>query len=242
MTEQQQLEVFVTNMRVLAITALCVALPGHSLFAQDLSRYRTYPLGSSLASIVKLSGARTNDLKTLHERPAMIQELEWLAPFVLSGAKQPDPVRDVKFTFYNDQLFRIVVSYDRNRMEGLTNDDVIESLSATYGVPVLSSARTSARNSRDAAAQVPAETTVIAQWEDPASSVTLVRGTYSLEFRLVVISRSLHTQAQAAIAEALRLDVREAPQREMDQRTKAVADARTAQEKARVVNKAAFKP
>jgi hypothetical protein len=228
------------NARVLVFAALCVTLFSHSLFAQDISRYRAYPLGSSLASVVKLSGARTNDLKTLHERPAMIQELEWLAPFVLSGSVQADPVRDVKFTFYNDQLFRIVVSYDRNRMEGLTNDDVIESISAMYGVPVLSSARTS--RSTAAGADAPAETAVLAQWEDTESSVTLVRGTYSLEFRLVLISRSLHTQAQAAIREALRLDAREAPQREMDQRKKAMADARTAQEKARVVNKAAFKP
>ena len=47
--------------------------------------------------------------------------------------------------------------------------------------------------------------------------------------------------ARAAIKEAGRLDTKEAPQRELDQRTKEAADARVASEKARVTNKAAFR-
>jgi hypothetical protein len=31
-------------------------------------------------------------------------------------------VRVVLFSFYDDQLYQIVVTYDRERMEGLTND------------------------------------------------------------------------------------------------------------------------
>ena len=45
--------------------------------AQDLSRYRVYVLESSLESVIATSGARAADAKTLHERPAKIQELEW---------------------------------------------------------------------------------------------------------------------------------------------------------------------
>jgi len=49
-------------------------------------------------------------------------------------------------------------------------------------------------------------------------------------------------RARAAITEAVRLDTQEAPQRELDSRKKEVADARVASEKARVINKAAFRP
>ena len=52
-------------------------------------------------------------------------------------------MHDVQFSFYDDQLYQVVVSYDRERMEGLTDADVVESLSATYGVPLLAGARTS---------------------------------------------------------------------------------------------------
>jgi hypothetical protein len=59
---------------------------------------------------------------------------------------------------------------------------------------------------------------------------------------LVLVSKTLSPRARAAIKEALRLDTVEAPKRERDQRTKEVDNARVASQKARVVNKAAFKP
>ena len=55
--------------------------------AQDLSRYRVYVLESSLESVVAVSGARAADTKTLHERPARIQQLEWRAPYASSVAR-----------------------------------------------------------------------------------------------------------------------------------------------------------
>ena len=45
---------------------------------------------------------------------------------------QDDPVQDVVFSFYNDQLFRIVVNYDSDRTLGLTDTDLIEALSAVW--------------------------------------------------------------------------------------------------------------
>jgi hypothetical protein len=86
------------------------------------------------------------------------------------------------------------------------------------------------------------ETTVVAQWDDAGSVLTLKRDTHSPQYQLVLISKTLHPRARAAIKEALRLDTQEAPQRERDQRAKDVATARVANDKARVVNKAAFKP
>jgi hypothetical protein len=87
-----------------------------------------------------------------------------------------------------------------------------------------------------------ADTVVVAQWDDPASVLTLTRGTYSSEYQLVLASKELSPRAHAAIKEALRLDTQEAPQRERQLRSKDAADVRAASEKARVANKAAFKP
>lgn len=227
------------DMRVAAIASLGLVLGAQPVSGQAPFSYREHALGSSVASVVKISGARASDIKTPHERPAMIQELAWRAPYVLSGAELADPVRDVVFSFYNDQLFQIVVTYDRDRMEGLTNDDIVESLSATYGVPLLVHRRTPRT---PLPADVPAAATIVARWEDAASQLTLTRGTYSPQYQLVLISKTLNARADAAIKEAHRLDTVEAPQRELDQRKKDVADARAATAKARLANKAAFKP
>jgi hypothetical protein len=136
-------------------------------------------------------------------------------------------------------LYQVVVTYDRDRMEGLTNDDVIESVSATYGVPLLRHARAARK---PLMSDESAETTILAQWEDAGSLLTLTRGNYSPQVQLVLVSKTLNPRARAAITEALRLDRQEAPQRELDQRAKEMADARIASQKARLVNKAAFKP
>jgi hypothetical protein len=220
--------------RVLFIAAVLVftSQPGS---AQDLSRYRGYVLESSLASVVAASGARAPEVKTLHERPAKIQELQWRAPYASSGSASADPVRGAVFAFYDDALYQVVVNYDRDRTNGLTNNDVIESLAAVYGTPVLTPART-----RPPAAVHDA--VVLAQWDSPASSLTLLRDAYSTEFQLVLTSKALSTRARDAIREAGRLDTIEAPRRELEERKKQVADAADARDKTRTTNKAAFRP
>jgi hypothetical protein len=59
---------------------------------------------------------------------------------------------------------------------------------------------------------------------------------------MVVTSVRLSALARTAEAEALRLDEREAPQRERARLKKEAEDARTSKEKSRLENKAAFKP
>jgi hypothetical protein len=229
-------EVSMTSIRGIAVTTVVALLSVEALVAETPFQYRDYALASSVASVMKISNTREDRVKTLHDRPARIQELEWRAPYVSSGTELADPVRDILFSFFDDQLYQIVVTYDRDRIEGLTNDDLMETLSATYGVPLL-------RHSRAAAPADRAEdATVVARWEDAATIVTLTRGTYSPQVRLVLHSKTLNAPARAAITEALRLDTQQAPQREQDQRNKEVADARVASQKTRVVNKAAFKP
>jgi len=203
--------------------------------AQDLSRYRVYVLESNLESVIAASGARVADARTLHERPAKIQELEWRAPYASSAGALADPVRGAVFSFCDDALYQVIVNYDRDRTNGLTPSEVIESLTAVYGEPVLRSART-----RPPAALPDA--VVVAQWDSPTSSLTLLRDAYSTEFKLVLVSKALSTRARNAIREAARLDAIEAPRRELEERKKEVADAADAQDKIRTTNKAAFRP
>lgn len=210
----------------------------HAQDAQDVSRYRDYVLESSLASVVGASGARMEDAKTIHARPAKIQELVWRAPYVGAGSERPDPVRQIAFTFYNDALYQIIVSYDGVRTDGLTNADVVETLSAAYGSPRLSSAKTPLVPP----AAADADSIVLAQWETAAASLSLVRDAYMPAFQLILISKPLSLRARTAAREAIRLDAAEAPQRESDERKRDAAAALAGREKARATNKPAFRP
>lgn len=214
------------------------ALGAQGTSTQELARYRDYALGSTVDAVVASSGARAANTKTLHTRPASIQELEWRAPYAGSGATHVDPVRDILFTFYNDALYQVVVSYDPDRTEGLTNADIIESISTIYGIPAIPSARTLPVPPPD----VLPDRIVLARWEASESVLTLVRATYSPEFQLVLISKPLGPRARNAIREAARLDTLEGPRREAEQRKKDAGDAIAARDKTRVANKAAFRP
>jgi hypothetical protein len=226
-----------TVVRTLALVSLGAMLSAGHGVAQSLSSYRAYALESSLASIVESTGARDADLKTLHVRPSNIQQLEWRPPYTERGGAAPDPVRSVLFSFYDAQLYRVVVTYERERTEGLTDTDVLEFISGAYGaVPM------QARDGDRLPLGAPANSTVVARWDDGSSVLTLVRGNYSREFTLVLSSKRLSALAASATAQALRLDADTAPQRALDRRDKALSDARVTEEKARAVNKAAFKP
>ncbi len=219
------------------VVALGITLGAQPAPAQDLSRYRGYTLENSFDTVLAASGARLSDAKTLQERPAKIQQLEWRAPYVSPSSEMADPVRGITFTFLDGALYQIVVAYDRGRTEGLTNGDVVASLSTTYGTPVPVSART-----RATLAETLVDTKVIAHWDSAEASVTLVRGAYSPELQLIVVSKALSTRARTAIREAARLDIVEGPRRELEQQKKDAEDAAVASEKARTANKAAFRP
>ncbi len=47
------------------------------IYAQDLSRYREFQFGMNLLAVAKQSDVKPSDAKVIHQRPAMIQELEW---------------------------------------------------------------------------------------------------------------------------------------------------------------------
>ena len=227
-----------TRLRTLVVSASGIVLVATSLHAQDLSRYRDFTLGTTLAAVAKTSGLAPADVKVIHQRPPVIQELRWRPERYSGNIAQTDPVREVAFSFYDDQLFLIVVDYDRQRTEGLTDADLIESMAASYGPPVL----TSTNRSTGARRADPNDDIVVAQWASTASSLTLLRMTYPASLRLVVTLTAVETLARTASAEAVRLDQQEAPQRELDRQKQAAENGRIAGEKARVVNKPAFKP
>jgi hypothetical protein len=223
----------------LAIGALAILLSTPSLHGQDRARYRDYPLGASLASISALAGIPASEARTLHSRPALLQEIQWQRPYTASDAASVDPVKTIVFGFYDDQLATMVVDYDRDRTAGLTDVDLIDAISTTYGSQVKPAVRTG----RGAASQAEQESgTPIARWEGAEYSVVMYRMSYASAVRVIVSSPRLAALARTAQAQAARLDDREAPQREIARQKKETDAARTAQEKARVANKAAFRP
>ncbi len=205
--------------------------------AQDLSRYRGYALDSSLESVIASSGAPAGRVTTLHRRPATIQELEWRRPYYSGGSVAADSVREIAFSFYNDALYQLIVSYDRDKTDGLTNKDLIESLSVTYGTPIARSP-----GNRVGRSTVLADTMLLAHWEDGSASVTLLKDSYSPQFQLRMVSKPLMTLAQGAIREAARLDAIEAPRAAAALRDKEAAEEKAALGKTRDENKATFKP
>jgi hypothetical protein len=204
--------------------------------AQTVARYRAYELGSRLAAVADMAGVKASSAKVVHERPALIQTLEWTRPFAFSddANASKEPVEQIVFSFYNDQLFQIAVDYDRHRTEGMTDADMIAALSAVYGATVTPSSK-----EQRAGAIVSAEYgTRIARWADADDSVALFRSSYAEGFRLTVTASRLDTLARIAGAEAARLDDRDAPAREIARQKQEETDALAS----RLANKAAFRP
>lgn len=226
-----------TSVRLSFIAAAAVLLTISPALAQDLSRYRNYVLESSFDAVIAASGARPANAKVLYERPARIRELEWRPGYTGTSVAKPDPVRHITFTFVDEALYQVVVAYDRDRTDGLTNADVIASLTPTYGAPV-----PAARRSRTTANEPQFDGVVVARWESAAASITLFRSAYTPELQLVLVSKPLGTRALNAIRESKRLDVVEAPRRAIEEQKKEAADADAAREKTRSTNKGAFRP
>src|SRR5437762_3937723 len=123
--------------RLLAV-GFAIVCSTHPLEGQGALRYRDFALGSDLASVSDLAGVSASKAKTIHQRPAVLQDLEWRPARwnVGSTAASTDPVEQIVFSFYNDQIFRVDVDYAHVRTEGMTDADIIDVISATYGTAV----------------------------------------------------------------------------------------------------------
>jgi hypothetical protein len=231
------------NARTITIGAFGVALLGQHVDAQEFSRYRTFELGASVASVSTSTGVAA--VKTLHERPAVLQDLEW-RPWRRSTGTLPgstastDPVERMVFSFYDDWLYRIVVDYRHDGTAGMTNADVIEAISAIYGAPLAKSVRSPGGVPSEVEAESGA---AVARWGDSEHGIVLYRtSSYGEALRLIVTALPVDALARKAASEARRLDEREAPSREIARQKKEQADGLAAAEKARVANKKVFLP
>jgi hypothetical protein len=230
-----------TNPRMLAISALALLFQARGVEGQGPARYRNFELGVNVAAVSALTGVATTDVKTIHQRPAVLQDLEWRLPQGVRGSADAsvDPVEQVVFSFYNDRLFRIVVDYEHNRTEGMTDADMVEGISAVYGSPVkrtIGPARIASRIEAESGSSV-------SRWGGAGYTVVLYRtSSYSGAFRLIVTEAALESLARKATIQSVRLDDLEAPGREAARLKKEQADNRTAAEKARVANKKVFRP
>lgn len=204
--------------------------------AGDLSRYRNFELGSDLATVAKQAAADPSQAKVIHSRPALIQELEW-RPQPLGPSAQTEPAQGVVFRFYDGELFRIVVEYDRYETEGLTVADLVEAISATYGPA--GKPTTAVKIAPDIYGD---QDEPLAQWQDSQYRFDLIRSSYGPTFRLVGVMKRLEAPAEAATLEAKRLDDLEAPQRDAARLASEEDAAKTKLEKARLVNKPKFRP
>jgi hypothetical protein len=204
----------------------------------DLSRYRRFQFGETLPAVAKQAGLDVSQAKVIHARPALLQELEWPIWLASSFDSPQDPVRTILFSFYNGELFRVLVSYDRDETTGLSTEDVIEAISAQYGTATkpanIEIAFSSAQVYNDSEA-------VIARWEDSQYSFNLYRSTYQPTFGMIAFSKGLDALARTATAEAIRLDATEAPQREIQRQNQEDEKNRESLEKARQVNKSKFR-
>ena len=231
-------------MKLSRILGVCFAIicSTHELEAQDLSQYRNFQLGSDVASVSTLAGVPSSEAKTIHQRPAVLQDLEFRPSHWMPGsvAASTDPVEQIVFGFYNDQLFRMVVDYGHDRTEGMTAADMIEAISAVYG-PVL--ARTSRAPGRVPSRLEIESGSLVGRWGDSQHAIVPYRTSlYGETFRLLVMDVGLADLARKAETQAVRLDDQEAPQREIVRQQKERDDGRAATAKARAVNKGVFRP
>jgi len=224
------------NMMRKSVIALgLILLSAPLVFAQELSSYRKFSLGTSLAEITKQVGPYSHWTTVIHQRPAVIQEMTFWSLNSSPSRVGVDPVSQVLFSFYNGELYRIAVTYDRDATEGMTDEDMVKAVSARYGVgtrlyPEINFA------TNDVFAR--SEEMIIARWEDSQNAVNLLRSSNMNSFRLAVFSKRLDAEAVAASTESVRLEKQEAPQKEIDRQKKEVDDLALARQK----NKTSFRP
>jgi hypothetical protein len=216
-----------------AVILALVLLSTPILSGQDLSKYRNFSLGTSLTAVSKQIGEASQQANLIHQSPAVIQELTY---WPLDSSNSPatvEPVSQILFSFYNGELYRIVVTYEKSAIEGLTEDDMVRAISVRYGTGTRLYPEINFQ-SNDVYAS---PEKVIARWEDSLNSVDLL-GSSMNSFQLAVFSKRLNAQAEASIVESVKLEKEQAPQKEIDRQKKETDDL----EAARLKNERIFRP
>lgn len=226
-----------TRFYPVAFIVLSTWAPAALMQASDLSRYRDFHLGSSVADVAKQAEMASSEAKLISSRPERIEELDWRTNQSASNTTRPDSVREIRFRFYDGSLFEMMVAYDGDQTGGMTDADMTEALSTVYGPASAPLTKEMAFNSG-----YTSTVRTIAQWGDPETVLNLVGFTWGRGFGLIVSSINNRTLARRAMAESERLDRVEAPQRALDQQARRAADDAARDEQSRLVNKPGFRP
>jgi len=217
---------------ILCLVVLLLAAP--LLRAQDLSQYRQFTLGTSLPKVLEHTQQKRADVKVVHVRPVLTQELNWWPPNLPGASFKSDTVEQILFSFYNGELYKISVIYDQTSTEGLTADDIVKSISAKYGPATNVVLETDyAKIDRYDVKQ-----TAVASWEDKQYSFNLVRSSFTDHLGLVIYSKQVNAEAELATAEAVKLEQQEGPQREAERQKRQTDDLEVARQK----NRKIFRP
>src|SRR5713226_5042063 len=211
------------------VMTVMILLSAPLIRGQDLSRYRNFSFGMSFVELSKQVDSQPLQTKLIQKRPAVIQELTWWPRESSGSSLQAEPIWQVLFTFYNGQLYRILVTYDRRATEGLRVEDMVEAISAKYGTAT----RPDAQISFPTNELYGSTEKVIARWEDSQYSVNLFRSSLLNSFGLVMFSKGLDGQAEAAISESVKLEGREDLQKESERQKKEADNLEVARQKNR---------
>jgi hypothetical protein len=221
------------KMKTIRCSTLCfvvVLLTAPLLRGQDLSKYRHFTFGMSLTRVLERTDQKMADIKVIHSRPALIQELTWWPASPAGTPLRPEAVDQMLFSFCNGELYKMSVTYDRSSTEGLIAEDMVKSITAKYG-PATYVALAIDFSANEA--QQP-----VASWEDSQYSLNLVRSSFTGGFQLVIYSKKVNAEAELALAEAVRLDKQEGPQREAERLKKKTDDLALT----RLRNQKSFRP
>ncbi len=221
-------------MRSVGISLVMILLSAPLVRGQDLSKYRDFSLGMSLPELSSQVDLRPLQTKLIQKHPAVIQELTYWPRGSSDFSRQTDSVGQIFFSFYNGELFRILVTYDQNATRGLTAEDMVQAISTKYGTP----SRPVDEISFPTNELYRSTEKVIARWEDSQYSINLVRSKFLNSFALFMFSKQLDAQAQAAIAKSTELEGQEEPQKEIDRQKKETDDLEAARQK----NRKIFRP
>jgi hypothetical protein len=217
--------------RHLLVCLIPVLFTATILPAQDFSKYHGVSLGMSLPGIMKYTGEKVADVKVVAAEPALIQEVTWWPPNSSGMASQSEGVREIIFSFYNGELYKMSVTYDRTSTQGLTTTDMTRAVSAKYG-PV-----TSVPLAIDGVAndRYDMKAKRVASWGDSQYGVDLERSAFTDDFGLIIYSKRIAADADLAIVQAVKLEEQGRPLREAARRQKETDDLEVTRQKNRKI-------
>jgi len=183
-----------TSVHRLVAVSLFVAASSVSLFgAQTRPFYRTYRMGDDQLTISRQIGVPSAP-GTMPGSPGTVQDLRWRSQYARRGDARPgDPVARLVFSFYEDQLFRIVIDYASDRTEGMSEADMVAAVSHVYGPP----AKRIRPTEQAGLPRQQLEDTVIAEWITGAHHISLLTTGGQAAFRMIVSSVPLEAFARA---------------------------------------------